>query len=156
MILLSFLGSCIGCRQGMMIDDTAARLSGQYVVQSYVVNGDTLFVSAGVNKIDVKEFYIFIDRKVPDSVYISTSFKRIGATHGVRFTKDVGVREVNGVFQLSASPDYEGSIANHTFYERSGIGKGGGAIINPPSPFPVTSDPTLEGVFIIAKKAMKE
>lgn len=156
-ILLLLLGIFVGCKQGMMIDDMAARLSGLYVVKSYVVNGDTLFVSAGVNKIDVKEFYIYVDRKASDSLYISTSFKKIDSNGSSRFIRDVGIKESNGLFQLSDSSDYEGSITNQIFHERTRLGKGGGFLILPSSsPLPTTSDPALEGVFIVAEKFLKE
>lgn len=157
-ILLLLLGSCLGCKQRMMFDDMAARLSGQYVVESYIINGDTLYARGRINKIDIKEFFIYIDRKAPDSLYIVTSYKFIGEKdNNTRFTRNAGVKEVNGSFQLSNSSGYESSITDHTFHERTGLGKGADIIIIPPSfAIPTTSDPDLEGFFITAHKALRE
>jgi hypothetical protein len=66
------------------------------------------------------------------------------------------VNETNGVFQLSlpgnASSDYEGTITDNTFSERTGLGVGG-FLIKPPIPLPVTDDPALKGVFISAVRS---
>ena len=54
MILLLLLGSCVGCQtevKEIQFDDVAGRVSGQYVVNSYVINGDTLYSSSSINKI---------------------------------------------------------------------------------------------------------
>ncbi len=163
LILLLLLGSCIGCQteiKKIKFDDVAGRASGLYVVNLYVINGDTLYSSSGINKINAKEFYIDLGRQKSDSLQMSIRFKEIGATSSSNFIKYVGVSETNGMFQLSlpgiASSDYEGTITNQIFRERTRLGKGGGFLIKPPIPFPTTSDPALEGVLIVAEKFLRE
>ncbi len=103
----------------------AARASGRFAVQFYVVNGDILYTNTGINKINVSEFYILIDRKKPDSVRVGSVYKATGDLGSQIYIKDVGVRETSGTFQLMAPPtvssDYESSIDGNTFYERTGL-----------------------------------
>lgn len=155
LLLLSFIG-LLSCQPEDQPNDVAARASGRFAVQSYVVNGDTLYTSTGVNKINVREFYIVVDRKTPDSVRVGSVYIKIGEGGSHTHIKDVGVRETNGTFQLSYLPtvssDYESSIDGNAFYERSGLGKGGIIILSPPYILKSPTNPALEGVFISAKK----
>lgn len=155
LILLLLLGSCIGCQmevKQIKFDDVAGRASGRYVVNSYVINGDTLYSNSGINKINAQEFYIDLGRKKPDSLQMSIHFREIGATSSANFIKYVGVSETNAVFRLAlptgAPSGYKGSITNNTFYERTGLP--GGFLLKPPIPLPTPSDPALEGIFITA------
>lgn len=156
LLFLSFIG-LLSCQPDDQPTDVAARASGRFAVQTYILNGDTLYTSAGVNKINVSEFYIIVDRKKPDSVRIGSAYRKIGDAGVVMSIKDVGVSETNGTFQLSAPPtvslDYESRIDGNAFYERTGLGKGGGIIILPPSyVYRKPANPALEGVVITAKK----
>lgn len=159
LILLLLLGSFVGCQtevKEIKFDDMAGRVSGRYVVNSYVINGDTVYSSSGTNKIKAEEFYIYLTRIKSDSLQMSLHFKETGATSSPTFIKYIGVNETNGVFQLSlpgnASSDYEGTITDNTFSERTGLGVGG-FLIKPPIPLPVTDDPALKGVFISAVRS---
>jgi hypothetical protein len=133
----------------------AARASGRYTVQFYVLNGDTLYTSKGINKIGVSEFYVVVDRKGPDSVRVGSIYKKIGDAGSFNHIKDVGVSETNGTFQLSVlvgSSTYESRIEGSNFYERTTRG-GPGVFIFPPSYlFTSPVNPALEGVVISAKK----
>jgi hypothetical protein len=136
--------------------DVAARAAGRYVVQSYVINGDTLYSSRGINKIGISEFYVIVDRKNPDSVRVGSVYKKTGDAGSVTSIKDVGVSEINGAFQLSARPTatsiYESRITANSFYERTAKGGFGIIIIPPGYSIKTPIDPTLEGVIISAQK----
>ena len=156
LLFLSFIG-LLSCQPEDQPTDVAARASGRFAVQSYVVNGDTLYTSSGINKIGVSEFFIAVDRKKPDSVRVGSVYKKIGDAGSIDFAKVVGVRETNGTFQLVApstvSSAYESSIDGNSFYERTSLGKGGGIIVLAPSyVLKKPIDPAQEGVFISAKK----
>ena len=155
LLLVSFI-CLVGCEPEEQPNDVTARASGRYAVQFYVLNGDTLYTSKGINKIGVSEFYIVVDRKTPDSVRVASVYKKIGDGGSVTHLKDVGVSELNGTFQLSAptfSPStYESRIEENTFYERTTRG-GPSVFVLPPS-FSLISptNPALEGVIISAQK----
>lgn len=121
LLVLSFTG-LIGCQSKDQPSDVAARASGKFIVQSYVVNGDTLYSSKGVNKIGVSDFYIIVDHKGPDSVRVGSFYTKTGFVPTAAL-RDVGVSETNGTFQLTAKTEplstYEGRIEGNTFYERS-------------------------------------
>ncbi len=155
LIILSFIG-LVSCQPDDLPNDVAARAAGRFAVQSYVVNGDTLYTSMGINKIGVSEFYIIVDRKKPDSVRVGSAYKKIGDAGIVMSIKDVGVSETNGTFQLTAPPtvssDYESSIDGNTFYEHTGLGNGGVIVFPLSYVLKKPNDPALEGVFISAKK----
>lgn len=137
-------------------NDVAARASGRFAVQTYILNGDTLYTSKGINKIGVSEFYIIVDRKKSDSVRVGSVYKKTGDPGSITHIKDVGVSESNGVFQLSAelrTPSlYESTITANTFYERSV--KGGPGVLVVPAGYSLKTpnDPTQEGVIISAQK----
>lgn len=155
LLLLPFLGLW-GCEQTEKPTDVAARASGRFAVQSYVVNGDTLYTSRGVNKIGVSEFYIIVDRKKPDSVRVGSVYKQTGAAGSFTHIKDVGVSETSVGFQLSAQTGavsiYECRIEGNTFYERAVRG-GPGVLVVPPSyVFKRPTDPALEGIVITAQR----
>ena len=153
-LLLSVLGFLSCQRKEDIPNDVAARASGQYAVQSYVVNGDTLYTSKGINKIGVSEFYIVVDRKKPDSVRVGSFYKKTGEAGLISITKDVGVSETNGTFQLSsrisAPAIYESRITDNAFYERT---VGNGVFVLPPAYVLKTPpNPALEGIIISAQK----
>jgi hypothetical protein len=136
--------------------DVAARASGRYTVQTYSINGDTLYSSKGVNKIGVSEFYLIVDREKSDSVRVGSVYKKNGDAGVTIHTKDVGVSESNGVFQLAtgsrAPARYEGSITTNTFYERSVNGAPGVVVVPPGYSFKTPGNPSQEGVIISALK----
>jgi hypothetical protein len=70
-VLLLFLAAC---DQNHLIDDEAARLRGDYLVQSYVINQDTLFAAGKINKIGVTDFKVIVSRKTADSLSIGYSW----------------------------------------------------------------------------------
>ena len=121
LFFLSFIG-LVSCQGNDQPSDVAARASGKYIVQAYVVNGDTLYSPKGINKIDVRDFYVQVDRKEPDSVRVGVFYTKNGFNPTIAL-RDVGVSETNGTFQLTAKTDplsaYEGRIEGNTFYERS-------------------------------------
>ena len=120
LILLAFSG-LFGCQPKEQPSDVAARASGRYPVNFYVVDRDTLLSSTGINKLGLTNYYIEVSRVGPDSVRVMTNYTKNGLSCGMG--KDVRIREVNGVFQLSANVNapsvYEGRIEGQTFYERT-------------------------------------
>lgn len=153
---LLFLGF-FGCQHKESVpNDVAARASGRYTVLTYSINGDTLYASKGVNKIGVSEFYIVVDRKKSDSVRVGSVYKKIGDVGVAIQTKDVGVSESNGVFQLStgsrAPALYESKITANTFYERSVNGAPGVVVVPLGYSFKTPSNPSQEGIIISAQK----
>lgn len=152
---LLLLGSLSSCEPADQFNDVAARASGRYAIQSYVLNGDTLYKSRGVNKLGVSEFYVVVDRKGPDSVRVGSVYKTSSETGSHTHIKDVGVSETNGVFTLTSAIStklYEGRIEGDVFYEKSLWG--GPSIFVLPPAYTVESpaDPTTEGIRITAKK----
>ena len=136
--------------------DMAARASGRYIVQSYVINGDTLYSNKGINKIGISEFYIIVDRKESDSVRVGSAYKKIGDAGVITHIKDLGISETNGVFQLSAGLTgpalYESKIAADSFYERSVNGAPGVVVVPIGYSFKTPNNPSQEGVIISAQK----
>jgi hypothetical protein len=152
-LLLPFL-VFFACKPREIPNDVAARASGKYIVQSYTVNGDTLYTSNGINKIGIKEFYISVGRTKPDSLQVVTFCKNNGDT-GASLFKYVGVSEVNGGFRLTApttSSAYESSITDNVFYERMAIGGGAYLMVLPGYSLKSPNSPAVEGVIISAEK----
>ena len=154
LLSVSFLGGLSCQPEEEPFTDVAARAAGQYQIQAYVLNGDTLYTSTGVNKIGVSEFYIVLGRIKPDSVRISTVYRKQGEPGIINLLKTAGVREVNGTFQLSTysgtSSRYEGRIQGASLYERT---LGGGPVVVPTTyTWQKPNDPALEGIIISAQK----
>lgn len=154
LLLLSFI-SLLSCQPKENVPtDVAARASGKYIVHDYVVYGDTLYSTKGINKIGVSEFYIVVDRKKPDSVRVGSIYRKNGDPGVTVLIKDVGVQETNGTFQLTvqtiAPASYESRITENVFYERS---VRTGSIVLPPSyVLKSPANPALAGVIISARK----
>lgn len=151
LLFLSFIG-LVSCQSNDQPSDVAARASGKFIVQAYVVNGDTLYTSKGINKIGVSDFYIQVDRKVPDSVRVGIFYTKNGFNPTIAI-RDVGVSETNGTFQLTTKTDplsaYEGRIEGNTFFERTV----GSAILVWLADSPtVPSSSIVKGVVITAQK----
>ncbi|RYF75992.1 MAG: hypothetical protein EOO39_06170 [Cytophagaceae bacterium] len=151
LLFLSLL-SFISCQQNQdMPNDVAARASGRYTVQSYIVFGDTMYAINRINKIGVSDFYVIVDRKGPDSVRVGTFYTRKSLP--IRFLKDVRVVETKGTFQLSANnyvpSGYEGKIDGNSFYERS---VGGGLFIPPVDSSKNVYTSTSTGIVLTAQK----
>ena len=155
LLLLSFTG-LVSCQPKDQPVDAAARASGKYTVQSYVVFGDTLYTINGINKIGVSDFYIVVGRRGPDSAQVSSVYMKNGSPGRIVFIKEVGVSETNGTFQLSFGTNttsglkYESRIDGNVFRERT---EGGGLLIPPVSGSLIsTNDPALKDIIISAKK----
>ena len=151
LLFLSFIG-LVSFQPKDQPSDVAARAAGKYIVQAYVVNGDTLYTSKGINKIGVSDFYVIVDRKGPDSVRVGCFYTKSGFVPASAL-RDVGVSETNGKFQLTTRTDplsaYEGRIEGNTFYERSV----GSAILVWLTDTPtVPSSSIVKGVIISAEK----
>jgi hypothetical protein len=157
LLLPLVLLSCLACQPKESVpNDVAARASGRFEVQTYVINGDTLYSNQGVNKIGVSEFYVLVDRKKSDSVRVGVVHKKIGDAGVTTHIKDVGVSERNGVFQLSAGyrtpAFYESEITTTTFFERS-VNSGSSIFIVPLGySIKKPNDPAQEGIIISARK----
>ncbi len=152
LLLCLTLLSFVSCQQNQDTPkDVAARASGRFTVQSYVVFGDTMYAINRINKIGVSDFYVIVDRKGPDSVRVGTFYTRKSLP--VRFLKDVRVVETKGAFQLSASnyvpANYEGKIDGNSFYERS---VGGGLYIPPVDSSKSVYTSTSAGIVLSAQK----
>ena len=154
LLSVSFLG-CLACQpKEEVFTDPAARAAGQYQIQAYVINGDTLYTNTGVNKIGVSEFSIVLGRIKPDSVRLATVYRKQGEPGRINLLKTVAINEVNGTFQLSTntitSSRYEGRIQGASLYERT---LGGGAVVVPATyTWRKPNDPALEGIIISAQK----
>ena len=119
-LLLAFIG-LIGCQPKNEPSDVATRASGRYSVQYYVVDGDTLLSTKGINKLGLSSYYIDISRVGPDSVSVINYSTKNGSDCGIGGFAHVV--EVNGKFQLSANVGsrdvYESSIRDGLFYQRT-------------------------------------
>lgn len=125
---LCFAG-LVGCQPKDEPSDVAARASGAYAIQSYVVDGDTLYSIGGKNKLGVKDFYIRVGRKTSDTVVVEyaqnrstvplANFTNIPVSGG----RILYVEEKNGKFQLASYAKapfvYESNIDGNRFYERT-------------------------------------
>ena len=152
--LASFLS--LSCERDDLPNDVAARASGTYVIESYVVNGDTLYSTQGINRLSFSEFYIIVERKGPDSVRIGSVYQTMNGVGSHTYIKDVGISEINGMAHLSAttvSPQvYEGRIEGNTFYERAAKGWPSLLVLPPSYSVKPAVNPNLEGVIITARK----
>lgn len=129
LLLLSSLIGLFGCQPEDQPSDAAARASGTYAIQSYVVNGDTVYSTSGINKLGVSDFSIRVGRKTSDTVAVEyaqnrstlpvANFTNIPVT-GARI---VYIEEKGGRFQLASYANapfvYESSIDGNRFYERT-------------------------------------
>lgn len=119
LFLLPFI-CLLSCRQKDLPSDAASRASGVYTVQSYVVDGDTLYSTNGKNMLRADDFRVEIDRKSPDSVAIAFSLFRNLKSPPSRI---VHVDEMGRRFEFSDSIKspfvYESRIDGNKFYERT-------------------------------------
>ncbi|AKD54590.1 hypothetical protein [Spirosoma radiotolerans] len=129
LFLLLALTGLFSCQPEDQPADVAARASGAYVIQSYVVNGDTVYSTSGINKLGVSNFSIRVGRKASDTVAVEyaqnrstlpvANFSNIPVTG----TRIVYIEEKGGKFQLSSYEKapfvYESSIDGNRFYERT-------------------------------------
>lgn len=128
LIPLCFVG-LFGCQPKDEPSDMAARASGVYAVQFFVVDGDTLYSPNGKNKLGVNNFYVGVSRKAPDSVQVSypknvpNSFVLDIGVVPVGGIRIVNIAETGGKFQLfnsiKAPSIYESTIDGNRFYERT-------------------------------------
>jgi hypothetical protein len=151
-VLLLFLASC---DQSHLIDDEAARLRGDYLVQSYVINQDTLFAAGKINKIGVTDFKVIVSRKTADSLSIGYSWtmnQKPGALH----IRQLHLTGGNGQYKLSMPSTapffYEGSISADIYSERTSLAGLGFVLLPENYPLEGTSDPGKGSVTIIAKR----
>ena len=124
-----YLVVLLGCQPKNEPLDVAARVSGAYAVQAYVIDGDTLYSSRGINKLGVTNFFVGVSRRTADTVAISypqnipNSFVVNLGTVPIGGIRIVTISEVSGKFQLSdgtKSPFvYESSIDGNRLYERT-------------------------------------
>lgn len=128
LIPLSLVG-LVGCQPTNEPSDVAARASGAYAVQAYVIDGDTLYSSNGRNLLGVTNFFIGISRRTADTVAVSypqslpNSFVVNLGTVPIGGLRIVNINEVSGKFQLSDGTKgpfvYESRIDGNRFYERT-------------------------------------
>ena len=128
LIPLFFVG-LFSCQPEDEPSDVAARASGSYAIQSYVVNGDTVYSASGKNKLGVSNFSIRVGRKASDTVAVEyaqnrstlplANFSNIPVT-GARI---VYIEQKGSKFQLASYAKapfvYESSIDGNRFYERT-------------------------------------
>lgn len=129
LLILLYLAGLFGCQPRNEPTDVAARASGAYAVQSFIVDGDTLYSSNGTNKLGVNNFYLGVSRKAADTVAISypgnlpNSFVVNLGTVPIGGIRIVNIADVNGKFRLSNKTKapfvYESSIDGNRFYERT-------------------------------------
>ena len=128
LLLLLSIGF-LGCQPKDEPSDVAGRASGNYAVQFYIVDGDTLYSTNGKNKLGVDNFYVGVSRKASDMVAVSyaqnvpNSFVVNLGTVPISGIRIVRVDEMGGKFQLSGGTGssfiYESSIDGNRFYERT-------------------------------------
>ncbi len=128
LLLLAFT-SFFGCQPKNEPSDVAARASGTYTVQLYVVDGDTLYSTSSKNKLGVSSFYIGVNRKASDTVIVSygrnASSLYVSNPNNLPLSGErvVRVDEMNGNFRLSNGTRppfvYESTIEGNRFYERT-------------------------------------
>jgi hypothetical protein len=122
LIPLWFIG-LFGCQPKDEPSDVAARASGVYAIQFFVVDGDTLYSPNGKNKLGVNNFYVGVSRKAPDSVQVSypknvpNSFVLDIGVVPVGGIRIVNIAERGGKFQLSIAsrlPPFTKAISTET------------------------------------------
>ena len=129
-LLLLSIGS-FGCQPNDQLPtDTAARAAGAYAIQSYVVDGDTLYSAKGINKLGLTNFYIGLSRQSADTVLISYA-QNLGTVAIANLSKTplgvsrrAHVADINGKFVIVGGDNrvpfvYESSIDGGRFYERT-------------------------------------
>lgn len=111
-LLLAF--KLVGCQPSGQPTDTATRASGKYNVQHYLVNGDTLWSRAGVNKTGWSDYYIQISPKASSEVEVSDYVSKNGSFCGTGSYYSVVEKE--GLFRISSNlnppSSYQATIDN--------------------------------------------
>lgn len=131
LLLFSSIGFLSCQPKDQLPSDAAARASGAYAVQLYVVDGDTLYsTNSNKNKLGISNFYIGVSRKTADTVMISYA-ENLSTTAIANLTNmPLGVSrlarvdETNGKFIIVGGDNraplaYESSIDGIRFYERT-------------------------------------
>ncbi|PSL31549.1 hypothetical protein [Dyadobacter jiangsuensis] len=151
-LLLLVLGAC---DKGHLIDDDAARLRGEYSVQSYVVNHDTLFSAGRINKIDVTDFKVNVSRKSADSLSIWYSWIRKSKPNAV-LIRQLRLSGKDDQYQLarSSAPPlfYEGTISRGVYTEHTSLAGLGFILLPDNYPLEGTSEPGGGRVEIVARR----
>lgn len=150
-LLLAFCA----CQKDRVIDDDAARLRGEYPVQTYIINNDTLFSAGKINKIGVEDFKVIVSRKSADSLSLGYSWTNKSKQSSVYF-RQLRLSGKDGQYQLaisSAAPHfYEGTIFQGVYTERTSLAGLGFVLLPENYPLKDISDPTGGSIKIIASK----
>ncbi len=154
--LFSLTLALFACDSTELPDDAAARAAGDYQVQSYVVNGDTLYSAGRTDKIGLSKFYISVGRKTADMLYVRLTVQKIGDPGVMAFVRKVGFREAGGTYELNlpqtTPDDYQSSISQGLFEEKTALGAFAFIMLPPLYSLPEPRDPALRGVRIQARK----
>lgn len=120
-LLLLPLAGLLSCQPKNQLPDAAARSMGKYTIQSYVMDGDTLFATNGINKYEVSDFYVEVTRLESSKVLVTKYYHRNKVPCSM--SNQANVEEVGHAFKLTSDaikPSlYEATISNGVFYERS-------------------------------------
>ncbi|SDF71876.1 hypothetical protein SAMN04487996_11216 [Dyadobacter soli] len=143
------------CDKTHIIDDEAARLRGDYPVQTYIINDDTLYSAGKINKIGVSEFKVAISRKTADTLSIGYFWAQ-GPKSGSLFVRQLQLSGHDGQYQLTmalkAPLFHEGTISGNVYTERTSLA-GAGFVLLPKGYQPnEVSDPTGGTIKIVAQK----
>lgn len=143
------------CDRVHLIDDEAARLRGEYAVETYVINDDTLFSAGGINKIGVTDFKVTVSRKNADSLSIGYSWINESKPNAF-FIRQVLLSGKDGRHTMTMSSVapffYEGTISDGIYTERTSLAGLGFVLL--PDKYPLKDSPEPGGgtVKIVARK----
>lgn len=145
-LLFVMLMSCVACDDVHLIDDDAARLRGDYPVQRYVINGDTLFEAGKIDKIKVEDFKVMVSRRSADSLDIGFSWVKGGEQKGI-YLRRARLTPGNAGFHLSIHTIppyfYKGTINSNIYTEQSSLAGLGFVLL--PENYPLEELPDSTG-----------
>lgn len=155
-LLFALTMGLFSCDRTELPDDAAARAAGEYQVQSYVINGDTLYGAGRIDKIGLSKFYISVGRKTADSLNVRLTIQKTADAGQIVFSRKVGFREAGGAYELhlpqTTPNDYQSSINHGVFEEKTVLGGLAFMVLPPSYSLPEPQDPALRGVWIHARK----
>lgn len=147
------------CEKTPVYEDATARVSGEYAVRTYVINGDTLW-GGGKDQLGLRQFSVKFYRKSADSVNIFFQTRAHDQVASTIYFKSAAVTEQpGGVFQLRyarhQSVPYSSNVSGGVFREvYDGIADD--YLILPEGyELKIPEDPTDEGLVLEAELADK-
>ena len=153
---LFVLSSCKSERDPF--DRIEALTVGSFNVESYILNGDTLYSrQKSINKLQADDFTVTVYRTKQDSVTVSLSIHSKTENYPGSLSQIYSdFKEIDGGSTWSSAyhsdDDYQGRIENDVFYQWQSSKAMGSLLLPKGHTLKESEDPKLNGIRIVAKK----